>query len=189
MQTPAQIDFQGMSATPQLDSMIADHIAELEDRYGRITSCRIVVKSPGERHRHGGLYEVNIALALPDGREVNIGRTPPQDERHADLVFALNDAFRRARRQLQDRARQLAGDVKQHETQPVGTITRIDTDKEFGFLTAADGHEVYFHRNSVLDGAFERLKTGTAVSFTEEAGNKGPQATTVRLLGKHAMRV
>jgi cold shock CspA family protein len=36
----------------------------------------------------------------------------------------------------------------------------------------------------VLDGAFARLKPGTAVSFAEEEGEKGPQASTVRLLSK-----
>jgi len=44
------------------------------------------------------LREVNIHLALPDGREVNVTRTPPADEHHADLAFAINDAFKHARR-------------------------------------------------------------------------------------------
>ncbi len=60
--------------------------------------------------------------------------------------------------------------------------------EEFGFLESADGREVYFHRNSVLDGAFARLQVGSRVSFAEEAGDKGPQASTVHLLGKHALR-
>jgi len=60
---------------------------------------------------------------------------------------------------------------------------------EFGFLEAADGHEVYFHRNSVLDGAYNRLAVGTHVAFAEEMGEKGPQASTVKLLGKHRLRV
>ena len=43
-------------------------------RVGR-TACRVVVKGPGEHHRTGGPYEVNIHLALPNGREVDIDRT------------------------------------------------------------------------------------------------------------------
>jgi cold shock CspA family protein len=53
---------------------------------------------------------------------------------------------------------------------------------EFGYLEAEDGHEVYFHRRAVLDGAFDRLTVGTRVSFVEEPGEKGPQASTVKLL-------
>ena len=56
-------------------------------------------------------------------------------------------------------------------------------------LEAADGHEVYFHQNSVLDGAFSRLAVGTHVAFEEEMGDKGPQASTVKLLGKHSLRL
>ena len=98
--------------------MIADHVKKLEQRYGRITACRIVVKGPGNRHQTGGLYDINIRLALPDGREVDIGRTPKADERHSDLPFAINDAFKRARRRLQDNARRMEGMTKSHEGQP-----------------------------------------------------------------------
>src|SRR5262249_41753743 len=105
------------------------------------------------------------------------------------LSFAINDAFKRARRRLQDQARRVRGRVKQHETQPVGTVTRLDSSGEFGFLQAADGHEVYFHRNSVLAGGFDQLEVGSRVSFSEAVGEKGPQASTVKLLGKHGLRV
>jgi len=44
---------------------------------------------------------------------------------------------------------------------------------------------IYFHRASVLNSVFETLTTGTLVAFAEEEGEKGPQASTVRVLGKH----
>jgi cold shock CspA family protein/ribosome-associated translation inhibitor RaiA len=188
MQTPVEIDFQGMDANPQIRRMIADHVAGLEERFGRVTACRVVLKGPGGRHKTGGLYEVNIRLALPNGREVNVGRTAHEDERHSDLAFAINDAFKRARRQLQDQVRRLQGQVKTLEEQPIGTVLRIDPSGEFGFLESADGREIYFHRNSVLDGAFPHLTEGTRVIFAEEMGEKGPQATTVKPLGKHRLR-
>jgi cold shock CspA family protein len=189
MQTPLQIDFQGMNANAQLRASIEEHVAELEQRCGRVTACRVVVKAPGGHHHTGGLYEVHIRVALPDGREVNVGRTPTADERHADLTFAVDDAFKHARRRLQDEVRRLQGQVKQHEGQPIATVKTIDASGEFSFLEAADGHEVYFHRNSVLDGAFGRLAVGNHVTFVEEMGEKGPQASTVRLLGKHGLRL
>jgi cold shock CspA family protein len=189
MQTPVQIDFQGMNGTPSTRRSIEAHVAHLEQLFGRVTACRVVLKGPGGHHRTGGLYEINIHLALPDGRKVNIGRTPKADERHSNLAFAINDAFKRAVRQLQDRVRKLQGQVKQHEGEPIGTVRSLDPFGEFGFIEAADGHEVYFHRNSVLDDAFGRLEVGTRVSYFEEPGDKGPQASTVKLLGKHGLRV
>ena len=109
MQTPIEIDFQGMDARPDIRSAIAEHVSELERQYGRATACRVVLKAPGGHHRSGGLYEVNIRLALPNGREVNVDRTAPSDERHSDLTFAINDAFKRARRQLQDQVSRMQG--------------------------------------------------------------------------------
>jgi ribosome-associated translation inhibitor RaiA len=114
METPVQLDFQGFEAKADLRGAVERHIAQLEERFGRVTAGRVVLKAPGGHHRTGGLYEINIRLALPEGREVNIGRTPQADERHADLSFALNDAFKRARRQLQDQADRMAGNVKTH---------------------------------------------------------------------------
>lgn len=188
MQTPLELDFQGIAARADFQAEISKHVAALEDRFGRATACRVVVKAPGGHHHTGGLYEINIRMALPDGREVNVDRTATADERHSDLSFAINDAFKRARRQLQDNARELQGQVKTHEGAPTGTVTRLDPSGEFGFIETNDGREIYFHRNSVLDGA-TRLAIGTRVTFAEEEGDKGPQASTVSVLGKHAMRV
>ena len=82
----------------------------------------------------------------------------------------------------------MQGQVKQHEGLPVGTVMKLDPSGEFGFLETADGREFYFHRNSVLDPWFSRLVIGARVSFAEEMGEKGPQASTVKLLGKHRLR-
>jgi cold shock CspA family protein/ribosome-associated translation inhibitor RaiA len=189
MQTPLEIEFQEMTASPAVRELIADHVKKLEQLYGRITACRIVIKGPGHRHQTGGLYDINIRLALPNGREVNIGRTPKADERHSELPFAVNDAFKRAGRRLQDSARRMEGMIKTHEGQPIGTIVRLDPGGEFGFLRSSDGVEIYFHRNSVLGGDFSELAIGSRVMFTDEIGEKGAQATTVKLLGKHGLRV
>jgi ribosome-associated translation inhibitor RaiA len=121
METPVKIDFQGMDANSDVRSAIVKHLIQLEERFNRITAGRVVLKAPGDRHHKGGLYEVSIRLALPEGREVNIGHTAQNDERHSDLTFAINDAFKRARRQLQDQVRKLQGQVKHHDGDaPIG---------------------------------------------------------------------
>jgi cold shock CspA family protein len=187
METPPQIDFQGTEPLPAIREAVTRHLSQLETRFGRITTCRVVVKAPGQHHRTGGQYEINIHLAIPHSKDVNVALTPRQDERYADIHFALNDAFKRARRQLQDRARKLQGQVKHHEALPAGTVARIDPSGEFGFIETPDGREIYFHRNAVLNGAFPRLRPGVKVAFAEEQGVKGPQASTVRLFGKHLL--
>jgi len=188
METAPQIDFQGMAPLPAMYEAVAAHVAALEKRFGRITTCRVVVKGPTEHHRSGAAYEIHIRLGLPDGREVNVSRTPGADERHADPAFAINDAFKRARRRLQDRVRKMQGKIKEHEGPPTGTVTSIDQQGGFGFIATADGREIYFHQNSVLNDGFRKLEVGSRVSFAEEVGEKGPQASTVHPLGKHGLR-
>ncbi len=188
MQTPVEIDFQGMDPAPEVRAAIDKHVDQLEERFGRITAGRIVLRAPSGRHRTGGLYEITIRLSLPDGREVNIGRVRQDDERFADLNYALNDTFKRARRQLQDKVRELQGQVKQHDGPPVGTVAELDPLGQFGFIKTGDDREIYFHRNSVLGDGFSLLSVGSRVTFAEEMGDKGPQASTVRPMGKHSMK-
>jgi cold shock CspA family protein len=68
-------------------------------------------------------------------------------------------------------------------------VTQLDPLGEFGFLETGDGREIYFHRNSVLENGFSRLNVGARVTYVEEMGDKGPQASTVKLMGKHALKV
>jgi cold shock CspA family protein len=39
----------------------------------------------------------------------------------------------------------------------------------------------------VIDGAFDDLEVGQRVAIHEEVGEKGPQASTVRIIGKHEL--
>ena len=188
METPVQVDFQGMKATEQVRDAINKHVSELEERFGRVTACRVAVRAPSARHRNGALYGINIRLMLPNSREVNVDRTAPEDERHADFAFALNDAFKRARRRLQDEVRVMRGEIKVHAEPPLGTVTSLDAGGGFGFLEAVDGREVYFHQNSVLNDGFRKLAVGTRVSFVESIGDKGPQASTLKIVGKQVRR-
>jgi len=189
METPVKIEFQGMEPIESVRSKILNCVSRLEQRCGRITACRVVVKGSSGRHQTGGIYEVNMWLSLPEGRQVAVEHTPQNDERYADLAYSINDSFKRARRQLQDQVHLMQRQTKRHEGSPVATVKRLEGKKGFGFLETSDGREIYFHRNSVLDDQFEKLSTGTRVTFTEEMGDKGPQASMVKCLGRHTLRV
>jgi CspA family cold shock protein len=62
-----------------------------------------------------------------------------------------------------------------------GTIKKVVADRGFGFITAEDAKEYFFHR-SALDSSldFDRLAGGERVTFDVEAGPKGPRAVQVR---------
>jgi CspA family cold shock protein len=62
-----------------------------------------------------------------------------------------------------------------------GTIKRVIADRGFGFISAEDEKEYFFHRGA-LDASmeFERLVGGERVEFDIEASPKGPRAANVR---------
>jgi len=61
-----------------------------------------------------------------------------------------------------------------------GTIKKVIADRGFGFITAEDAKEYFFHRGA-LDSSldFDRLVGGERVTFEVEASPKGPRASRV----------
>ncbi|MDH3234225.1 MAG: cold shock domain-containing protein [Alphaproteobacteria bacterium] len=58
-------------------------------------------------------------------------------------------------------------------------MARVFGDEGYGFIRMPDGREIYFHRNSVVEGGWDRIDIGASVRFTEEPGEKGPHAHNV----------
>jgi cold shock protein len=61
-----------------------------------------------------------------------------------------------------------------------GTIKKVISDRGFGFITADDGKDYFFHRGA-LDSSldFDRLMGGEKVEFDVEQSPKGPRASRV----------
>jgi ribosome-associated translation inhibitor RaiA len=112
METPLRITFQNTPSSDAVRALIEEQAAHLERIFDRITACEVHFKLPDGNHRNGGLYEVRIHLMLPGGVSIDVDRTPGLDERFSDPQFAVTDAFRRARRRLQDQAKLLRHEVK-----------------------------------------------------------------------------
>lgn len=62
-----------------------------------------------------------------------------------------------------------------------GTVKWFNAEKGFGFITVADGQDVFVHYSSIEMPGFRVLEEGQAVEFTVGSGQKGPQADSVRL--------
>jgi cold shock CspA family protein/ribosome-associated translation inhibitor RaiA len=201
MELPTQITFRNMESSENVKEWIRSEAGKLETFYKPIMSCRVAVEIPHRHRRKGAAYGVRIDLTLPGGeivvkraptlaqglrqaRETAVSKQKELDAPRKNLRIAINQAFAAACRRLQEYARRQRREVKTHEPLPVARVNRIFPKEGFGFITAPDGREIYFHHDSVLNGAFRRLKVGTVVHFAEERGEKGPQASTVRIAGK-----
>jgi len=205
MEIPLQITFRNMPPSEAIENNIREKTAKLKSFDNRIISCRVVVEAP-HRHRHKGkAYQVRIDLTVP-GSELVINRAPQRlaaaksngsarsekalaeshkpskHAAHEDVYVAIRDAFNAAGRRLQDFARRQSGAVKVHEPVAHARISKLFPQEGYGFLETSEGREIYFHGNSVLQPGFDRLRVGAEVHFAEEQGEKGPQASTVRLV-------
>jgi len=207
MKIPLQITFRNMPPSNAIEENIREKAAKLDSLFDGITSCRVIVEAPHRHHHKGKAYEVRIDMTLPGG-ELVVNRAPkrldaakaPDPEKlekdlaeshepsrhaaHEDVYVAIRDAFNAAGRKLQDYVRRRRGKTKIHEAAPLARVVRLFPIEDYGFLKTPDGRELYFHKNSVLHPGFERLEVGTEVYFAEELGDKGPQASTVRVAGQ-----
>jgi CspA family cold shock protein len=62
-----------------------------------------------------------------------------------------------------------------------GKIKKLVAHRNFGFILAENGQEVFFHASAVNQNEFNSLKGGEKVSFDLERGDKGPKAANVRV--------
>jgi ribosomal subunit interface protein len=109
MQIPLQITIRGIEHSEALETHIRDKANKLEEFFDRIMSCRVVVEVPHKHHQQGKQFNVRIDIGVP-GSEIAVTRD------HAEDVYvALRDAFDAAKRQLEDYARKMRGDIKTHQ--------------------------------------------------------------------------
>lgn len=61
-----------------------------------------------------------------------------------------------------------------------GTVKWFNEAKGFGFIAPEDGgKDVFVHFSAIQADGFKVLNEGQAVTFNQEDGPKGPQATNV----------
>jgi ribosomal subunit interface protein len=114
MQIPLQITIRDVEHSEALETHIREKAKKLDEFFNHIMSCRVVVEVPHKHHHQGKQYNVRIDIGVAGG-EIAVNRD------HAEDVYvALRDAFDVAKRQLEDYARKVRGDVKTHEPKRAG---------------------------------------------------------------------
>jgi ribosomal subunit interface protein len=174
-----QVTFRDMPVSDALHRHVEERAQKLATFYDRIVRCHVVLEEPHRRSRQGKKFHVRIDLAVP-GRELVITRVP--EDRKEDLYAAIDDAFQDAERVIEDYVRVRIAARKSHHRPPHGVVKHVFHDRGYGFIEADDGHEIYFHQNSIVDGRFDKVSIGTHVRYAEEDGDRGPQASTVHVV-------
>ncbi len=183
MNVPIQIVFRNMERSDAIEQQILTKAEKLDRVYDRIVSCRVTVEIPHKHHNKGNEHEVTIDIAVPE-KNIVVNRTATgSGGSEAVALVAFNEGLDAAKRQLEDYARKRKGIVKTHSesVQPAAKITQLFSTEGYGFLETIDGREIYFHSNSVVNDKFEKLAVGTEVTYVEQQGVDGPQASTVKV--------
>lgn len=196
MQVPVEIAFHNIDKSDWAENTIREHIARLEDIYGRLTACRVRVDQRADNANRTIPPVVRIEMGIPGRKDLVVAHEPEHLQRKfqtPDLRNAIHEAFRIAERQLSDlkdtRADHTAAAGHEAAHEYLGQVAEMTPERDFGFIMTKEGGLLYFHRNSMLAGEFDGLKRGQEVTYVEEVGDTGPIATKVRVKDRPRRRV
>ena len=188
MDVPLEIAFHNLESSAAVETRVRERVAKLEKLFPRLVACRVVVEAPHRQHQKGNIFRVRVEMSVP-GEDLVVSKEPNRaQERFADpdVYTVLKDAFDTAERMLKDYKGKQSGDVKIHDTPMHGHIMRINAGNDFGFLRTAQGTQLWFHRNAVMNEELESFKEGDPVHYVEVLGETGPQASKVwRVSSEH----
>ncbi len=178
MKTPLQITFRGFEHSEALETHIREKADKLETFFDPIMFCQVVVELPHQHKNQGNLFNVRLDIGVP-GSEIVVNR-----DEHEDAYVALRDAFDAAKRQLEEYAQRLRREIKTHPQEYTGLVVRLFPEDGYGFIRRADGDELYFSFDNLVNTTLDQLNPGDEVKFIEEMAAEGPQAKRVSI-GQH----
>lgn len=193
MKVPPEITYRGIDKSQAIDDLINEKIAKLEQVCDHISSCHIAVEKAQDRPRDKSPYRVRLDITVPPSHEVVAESSLAIAKQYVGLDTVIRDAFDKAWRQLRELSRQ----QREHDTaktndgaqDTAALVTKLFPEQDYGFLKTLGGEDIYFHRNSVIHGDFDRIEIGTGVRFEAVEGEKGLQASTVQIVDKPGVRV
>jgi cold shock CspA family protein/ribosome-associated translation inhibitor RaiA len=186
MQTAPEVVFHDVDRSAWVETYILERVQRLDRFADGITSCRVALAKDQASHHKGNRYRVMVEVRMPPNHDLAVRKAKVVRAMQTQLPALINLAFGAMERQLKKTAELRRGEVKSQEKrgdgQAHGIVEKL-FDEGYGFLRAVDDdRQVYFHRNNVLHGDFERLALGTEVRFTAQDGDEGPQAFSIGIV-------
>jgi ribosomal subunit interface protein len=120
MNLPIQITFRHMQPSPALEERIRKLMGRLEKFSTHIIHCHVVLEEPHRHGRQGALFEFRVEITVPE-ETIVVARAHDLNHAHESAYVSLRDAFRSARRKLEDYERKHRKAVKAH-AEPVQRI-------------------------------------------------------------------
>jgi len=76
----------------------------------------------------------------------------------------------------------LARDHEKVIAMATGTVKFFNAEKGFGFISRADGEDVFVHFSNIEGQGYKTLEEGQKVEFTVAPGRKGEEAQKVTVI-------
>ena len=186
---PIEITYKGFASSDALRRRIHQEAKKLDRLFPRIIDCQVIISIPHRAQNQGKIYHVTIKLHVP-GKTMVVGHEPEHNHAHEDAFVSIRDSFRAMERELvrftRKRSEQRIKETlvrQKHKDQLHGEISFLNDIDGHGLIQGEDAISYYFHQNSILNCDFNDLQKGDHVKFASEMGDKGPQASSLSLIG------
>jgi cold shock CspA family protein/ribosome-associated translation inhibitor RaiA len=130
-------------------------------------------------HYKEGGYELKLVASVPQDTVV----VAKQGENVGPLLVEAFDVLSQQLREIlrKKRKNETAADVSSPAAAQYGVIRKVLPFESYGFIVTPDEREIYFHENALKDVPLDQLTEGDEVMYGESLGDKGPQASWVRV--------
>ncbi len=109
MRNALRLRWRNVTPSEAVEQHVRDEVERLERFHDRITGCEVTLDAPSRHHRNDAQkYRVRIEVTIPGGTLV-VARDRARNRAQSDLYLAVRQAFREAKRQLQDHVHALQG--------------------------------------------------------------------------------
>jgi hypothetical protein len=181
MSLTPQVTYRGIDPSLAVENVVRARAARLDPYADRITTCRVLIEG-WRRQNEVGRSRVRLTVALL-GDELTITRDTGGCTGAKALSAAIRDAFDTAARLLGDETGRQPHPGRRREPLPRAHVRLVMRDQDLGLLEAADGREVSFHKDSLVNADFASLAAGTEVVYIGGPGDSGLRASAVRVVG------
>jgi ribosomal subunit interface protein len=191
MEGPLEVSIKNIEKSDELEDILNREVEKLNRFSPDIISCRVALEKEHKQNTQGSPFHVRVEVSLP--RKKRLATTSSAVYLREESLFEIRKAIRDAFGAMEKRLKKTES-KKKHQVkspaEPRAFVAKLFSDQGYGFLKRDDtGEEIYFHQNSVLNNDFERLTVGTEARYDLEMGEKGPQASSVQIVGKLGSRM
>jgi ribosomal subunit interface protein len=173
-----QIESRNVAMTPRWKAEIEARIADLQAGHNDLVHSQVTLTKNRHHRKDQRVAEALVVVTLPGRHTITARKEEKTFEEAIRVAFSAVET--ELRKYREKRA------TTEARTAPVpplrGVICKLFPQEGYGFILQEGGGEVYFHRHALHELKFEELADGMEVAFNTEAGEKGPQATTVNPL-------